>query len=84
MKVDINMSAFDRVLRAAAGGALIALGLYAIPPMKWVAIIAGAILAFTGLFGHCCIYKALGVSTLPHKRAMPRTRKATRKTKRRR
>jgi quinol-cytochrome oxidoreductase complex cytochrome b subunit len=60
-----NESILDRIIRAVIGITLLvlvlALGLSG--AIKWVLLIAGAIILITALLGFCAIYKLLGIST---------------------
>ncbi len=69
MKIRVNEGPIDRIVRLAAGGALLAvavLGLVA-SPLSLVAGVVGAILVVTGATGFCPLYAVLGVSTCPVK-----------------
>jgi hypothetical protein len=65
MKIRTNEAPIDRIVRVAAGVALLAvvvLGVLA-TPLSWIAGAIGAILLVTGATGFCPLYALLGVST---------------------
>lgn len=67
MKIKVNEGPIDRVVRVAAGVALLAIALVGIlaSPLSWVAGAVGVILVATGVTGFCPLYSLFGVSTCP-------------------
>lgn len=65
LKMKVNESAVDRVIRVILGIVLLALGLFgiAIGAWMWVAYILGAILLATGIIGFCPLYALLKLNT---------------------
>jgi hypothetical protein len=58
----INEAAWDRLIRVAAGLAILALTVVG-PRTLWGLL--GVIPLFTGLVGHCPLYRLVGMSTCP-------------------
>ncbi len=70
MKLQVNESPLDRIVRVVAGIvliALLALGAVA-APWLYLAGIVGAVLLVTGIVGFCPLYAILRFSTLPARR----------------
>ena len=69
MKVQVNEGPIDRVVRVAAGVALLAVALLGVvaSPLSWIAGAIGLVLVATGGTGFCPLYSLLGVSTCPVK-----------------
>ncbi len=70
MKLQVNESTLDRIVRIVAGVILlagIALGAVA-APWLYVAGLVGAVLLVTGIVGFCPLYAILRISTLPARR----------------
>jgi len=69
MKVQVNEGPIDRVVRVAAGVALLAVALLGVvaSPLSWIAGAIGLVLVATGETGFCPLYSLLGVSTCPVK-----------------
>ncbi len=67
MKIQVNEGPIDRVVRVAAGVALLAIALVGVvaSPLSWVAGAVGVILVATGVTGFCPLYSLFGVSTRP-------------------
>jgi hypothetical protein len=65
MKIQVNEGPIDRVVRVAAGVALLAIALVGVvaSPLSWVAGAVGVILVATGVTGFCPLYSLFGVST---------------------
>jgi fatty acid desaturase len=65
MKLKLNESPVDRIIRVVAGIALLVLGFAGIAAgaWMWVAYIVGAILLVTGIVGFCPLYALLKIST---------------------
>jgi hypothetical protein len=58
----INEAGWDRLIRVAAGVAILALTVVG-PRTLWGLL--GAVPLFTGLVGHCPLYRLVGMSTCP-------------------
>jgi hypothetical protein len=58
-----NVGDIERVIRFAAGCALLAYFFLAAGALAWVAGIVGIVLAVTALAGWCPAYRLLGLST---------------------
>ena len=69
MKVQVNEGPIDRVVRVAAGVALLAVALLGVVafPLSWIAGAIGLVLVATGGTGFCPLYSLRGVSTCPVK-----------------
>ena len=59
-----NVGGFDKLLRIAAGLALIAWALLGGPVWAWLGVVPLA----TGLFNFCPLYSLLGINTCPVKK----------------
>lgn len=59
-----NVGDFERLLRAAAGAALMLAGTTAPRGARWPLAIAGAVVAMSGVAGWCPVYHAAGVTSL--------------------
>ena len=59
-----NVGGFDKLLRIAAGLALIAWALLGGPVWAWLGLVPLA----TGLFNFCPLYSLLGINTCPVKK----------------
>lgn len=70
MKIQVNEGPLDRVVRVAAGTALLAIAVLGVvaSPLSMVAGGVGVILVATGVTGFCPLYSLLGVSSCPVKR----------------
>lgn len=70
MKIQVNEGPLDRVVRVAAGTALLAIAVLGVvaSPLSMVAGAVGVILVATGVTGFCPLYSLLGVSSCPVKR----------------
>lgn len=70
MKLQVNEGPIDRIVRVAAGIALLAVALLGIvaSPLSLVAGAVGVILVATGALGFCPLYALVGFSTCPVKR----------------
>ena len=68
--MNANVGGIDRILRIAAGLALLAFALFGPADLswKWVGYI-GVVPLLTALMGWCPAYTLIGVSTCPAKRA---------------
>ena len=56
----VNVGKLDRILRTVIGGAAVTLGIFM---HSWSGLL-GVYPFFTGVFGSCSIYRALGINTL--------------------
>jgi Inner membrane protein YgaP-like, transmembrane domain len=65
MKLQLNESRTDRLVRIVVGGALAALAMTGVvtAPLVYVVWVVAAIAIGTGVVGFCAIYALLGVST---------------------
>ena len=70
MKLQVNEGPIDRIVRVAAGIALLAVALLGLvaSPLSLVAGAVGVILVATGALGFCPLYALVGFSTCPVKR----------------
>lgn len=59
-----NVGLFDRIVRVLAGSVLLAAAFWG-PQTAWGYF--GFVFLFTGLFGYCPLYQALGFRTCDHK-----------------
>lgn len=58
-----NVGSTDRVVRIILGLVLIAGFFFTAAPLKWVLLVAGAVLLATGLIRFCGLYRLLGINT---------------------
>ncbi len=70
MKLQVNESTPDRVVRAVVGIVLLAAVVFGavVAPWAYLAGFAGALLVVTGIAGFCPLYAILRISTLPARR----------------
>ena len=63
--IEVNVGDLERAICAAAGGIALLHGLSRVSRSTVVALVAGGALLYRGLTGHCSVYEAIGMSTVP-------------------